>query len=63
MRDALEALVKAFADAHAELKAGRLPPAPPLKEARMIWSSRKIKAWVVLAAGKRPADSFWEGSI
>jgi Ca-activated chloride channel family protein len=35
VRDALEALVKAFAHAHAELKAGRLPPAAPLKEARM----------------------------
>jgi Ca-activated chloride channel family protein len=34
VRDALEALVKAFAHAHAELKAGRLPPAAPLKEAR-----------------------------
>jgi Ca-activated chloride channel family protein len=35
VRDALEALVKAFAQAHAELKAGRLPPSAPLKEARM----------------------------
>ncbi len=35
VRDALEALVKAFAHAHAEMKAGRLPPAAPLKEARM----------------------------
>jgi hypothetical protein len=35
VRDALEALVKAFADAHAEAKAGRLPPPEPLKEARM----------------------------
>jgi hypothetical protein len=35
VRGALEALVKAFADAHAEAKAGRLPPPEPLKEARM----------------------------
>jgi Ca-activated chloride channel family protein len=35
MQKALEAYVRAFAHAHAELKAGRLPPADPLREARM----------------------------